>query len=158
MQRFLGCFAAAAIILPTAGGCYHFVPLEEATPAVVDGRSIRLHLSVPRSFDVSGYTAHEIRRLDGTLIARGSDAWVVAATSMYGMGGNQFEAGSFALDVPASAIAAAEVRVHSWWRTAVAGVAGAVGIYLLSEMLQGTSTGGSGVPGDGDPRSVIPVP
>jgi hypothetical protein len=158
MQRFLRCLAAAAIVLPAVGGCYHFVPLEEASRQVAEGRSVRVHLSAPRSFEVSGYTAHDIRRLDGSLIERSSDAWVVAATSMYGMGGNRFEAGSFALDVPASAIAAAEVRTHSWWRTAVASVAGVVGIYFLSEMLQGTSTGGSGGPGDGDSRSVIPVP
>lgn len=157
MQRIPRCIVAAAIALPALGGCYQFVPLEEATPAVAEGTPVRVHLRAPRSFDVSGYTAHDIRRIDGSLLDRSGEAWIVAARSMYGMGGNRFEAGSFALDVPASAISAAEVRSLSWWRTAVASVAGAVGIYFLSEALQGTSTGGSGVPGD-DPRSVIPVP
>ena len=158
MKRFIRCLAFAALILPVASACYHYVPLQEAGPAVSEGTPVRVHLREPRSFDVSGYTAHDIRRVDGSLIDRTSDAWVVAARSLYGMGGNQFDAGAFSLEMPASAIAAAEVRTHSWWRTAVAGVAGGVGIYLLSELLQGTSSGGTGVPDDGGNRSVIPIP
>ena len=158
MQRFTRCLAVAAVIFPAVSGCYHYVPLEDAGPAVTEGTPVRVHLSDPRSFEVSGYTAHDIRRVDGSLIERRSDAWVVAATWMYGMAGNQFDAGAFALEMPASAIAVAEVRTHSWWRTAVAGVAGGVGIYLLSELLQGTSSGGTGVPDDGGTRAVIPLP
>lgn len=158
MQRFTRCLAVSALILPLMGGCYHYVPLEDAGPAVTEGTPVRVHLSAPRSFDVSGYTAHDIRRVDGSLIERTNDAWVVAATAMYGMAGNQFDPGAFALEMPAGAIASAEVRTHSWWRTAVAGVAGGVGIYLLSELMQGTSSGGTGVPDDGGNRSVIPGP
>jgi hypothetical protein len=158
MKRFPRYLAAAAFTVLATGGCYHYVPLQEAASPLPEGTPVRVHLSMPRSFDVPGFTAHDIGRVDGSLLDRRDDAWVIAATSMYGTGGNQFDAGTFALDVPAGAIARAEVRAHSWWRTTFAAVAGAVGIYVLSEALQGTSSGGTGVPGDGDGRSVIPAP
>ena len=158
MQRSTRIVTLLLAVLPLAGGCYHYVPMAEPTASVPEGTSVRMHLSAPRSFDVSGFTAHGVGRVDGALVERRSDAWVVAANLLYATGGNRFEAGAFVLDVPNSAIASTEVRTHSWWRTGVAGVAGAIGIYILAEALQGTSSSGSGGPGNGGDRVVIPLP
>jgi hypothetical protein len=157
MQRSTRLVTLALAVLPAAG-CYHYVPLAEPTASVAEGTSVRMHLSAPRSFDVSGFTAHGVGRVDGALVERRSDAWVVAANSLYASGGNRFEAGAFVLDVPTSAVSSTEVRTHSWWRTGVAGVAGLVGIYFLSEAMRGTSTSGTDGPGNGGERVVIPLP
>jgi hypothetical protein len=158
MQRSTRLLTLTLAVLPAAGGCYHYVPLAEPTAPVAEGTSVRVHLSAPRSFDVSGFTAHGVGRVDGALVERRGDAWVVAANSLYASGGNRFDAGAFVLDVPNSSVASTEVRTHSWWRTGVAGVAGLVGIYFLSEAMRGTSTSGTDGPGNGGERVVIPLP
>ena len=143
-------------VLSTAA-CYQYVPLEEPAPALVEGTPVRVHLSTPRSFDVSGYTAHDVHRVDGSLVRRSSSEWVVAATAMYAAGGARFDPASFALTVPAGDIGTAEVREVSWWRTVVSAVGVGVGIFLASEAIQGTSSSGNG--GGPDPgRAVIPIP
>lgn len=158
MQRSSRLAALVFAVLPVAGGCYHYVQLAEPTESVAEGTSVRMHLSEPRSFDVSGFTAHNVGRVDGALVERRGDAWVVAANALYASGGNRFEAGAFVLDVPNGVIASTEVRTHSWWRTGVAGAASLVGVYFLAEAMRGTSTRGTGGPGDGGDRVVIPLP
>ena len=145
------------VLLFSLGACYQFVPLSEPVPVLEEGTPVRVHLSTPRSFDVSGYTAHEVHRVDGSLLRRSRDEWVVAATAMYAAGGARFDPASFALTVPASEVGTAEVRQLSWWRTVVSAVGVGVGIFLASEAIQGTSSSGDG--GGVDPgRILIPAP
>lgn len=119
---------------------------------------MRVHLEAPQSFDVSGYTAHGVRRIDGPLLEMDRDAWVVAAHAMHAEGGARFEPSGFPVSIPASAIASTEVRTLSRWRTAFATVGVLVGIYFASEAIQGTSSSGSGgVDGGGD-RILVPLP
>ena len=139
------------------GGCYQYVPLADPAPPLQEGTLVRVHLSTPRSFDVSGYTAHEVHRVDGALVSRSQEDWVVAATAMYAAGDARFDPASFSLTVPSSAIGTAEVRELSWWRTVVSAVGVGVGIFLASEAIQGTSSSGNG--GGIDPgRTRIAVP
>lgn len=145
------------VLLACVAGCYQYVPLSEPAPPLEEGTPVRVHLSTPRSFDVSGYTAHEVHRVDGSLVRRSQDAWVVAATAMYAAGDVRFDPASFSLVVPSSAIRTAEVKRLSWWRTAVSAVGVGVGIFLASEAIQGTSSSGNG--GGVDPgRILIPAP
>jgi hypothetical protein len=144
------------LLLPMAA-CYQYVPLQSPSPAMSEGTPVRVHLGTPRSFDVSGYTAHDVHRVDGSLVQRTEGEWVVAATAMYAAGGARFDPASFALTVPAGDIDTVEVRKLSWWRTVVSAVGVGVGIFLASEAIQGTSSSGNG--GGPDPgRAVIPVP
>ncbi len=145
------------VLLANVGGCYQYVPLSTPSPPLEEGTSVRLHLGTPRSFDVSGYTAHEVHRVDGSLVHRSQNEWVVAASAMYAAGDARFDPASFSLTVPSSAIRTAEVKRLSWWRTAVSAVGVGVGIFLASEAIQGTSSSGNG--GGVDPgRTLIPTP
>ena len=82
------------------GGCYQYVPLADPAPPLEEGTLVRVHLSTPRSFDVSGYTAHEVHRVDGALVYRSQEDWVVAASAMYAAGDARFDPASFSLTVP----------------------------------------------------------
>ncbi len=156
MTRFASLQLALLLVL-VVGGCYQYVPLSDPAPPLEEGTPVRLHLSAPRSFDVSGYTAHEVYRVDGALVRRDQNQWVMAATALYAAGDARFDPASFSLTVPASAIGTAEVKELSWWRTVVSAVGVGVGIFLASEAIQGTSSSGNG--GGVDPgRTVIPVP
>lgn len=158
MQRRSFASIWPTLALLVFGGCYHYVPVSEIDPALAEGTPVRVHLESPRSFDVSGYTAHDVGRVDGPLVERTSEAWVLSANSLYSTSGNTFEAGSWALTIPASSVATAEARTVSWWRTATATVASLVGVYVLSEALQGTSRTGAGGPGGDETRAVVPLP
>lgn len=155
MPRSLHSILVLAALGP-AVGCYQYVPVAEPAPANVEGARVRMHLGTPRSFDVAGFTAHEIHRVDGSILHRDQGEWVVAAQALYAAGGNRFDAAAYALTIPASAVARAEVRAVSWWRTAVSAVAAGVGIFLASEAIQGTSSSGDGGGGGDPPRSVMP--
>lgn len=155
MPRSIRSILVLAVLGP-AVGCYQYVPVAEPAPAMVEGTLVRVHLGTPRSFDVAGFTAHEIQRVDGSMLRRDQGDWVVAAQALYAAGGNRFDAAAYALTIPASAVARAEVRAVSWWRSAVSAVVVGVGVYLASEAMQGTSSSGDGGSGGDPPRSVIP--
>lgn len=148
----------SALIALLVGGCYQYTPLPPAAVPSSDGAPVRLHLATPRSFDVSGYTAHGVHRIDGPILERDRDAWVVAAHAMHAEGGARFDPSGFPVTILAADIASTDVRTLSRWRTAFATVGALVGIYLASEALQGTSASGSGgVDGGGD-RILVPLP
>ncbi|MEX2471621.1 MAG: hypothetical protein WEA34_05545 [Gemmatimonadota bacterium] len=155
MPRSLSSILLLVVLGPTVG-CYQYVAVAEPAPPMVEGTPVRVHLGTPRSFDVAGFTAHEIQRVDGSMLRRDHGAWVVAAEALYAAGGNRFDAAAYALTIPESAVARAEVRAVSWWRSAVSAVLVGVGVYLASEALQGTSSSGDGGGGGDPPRSVIP--
>ena len=155
MPRSLRSMFVLAVLGP-AGGCYHYVPVAEPVPAMAEGTPVRVHLGAPRSFDVAGFTAHDVHRVDGSVIRRDQGEWVVAAQALHAAGGNRFDAAAYALTIPASAVSSTEVRTVSWWRTAVSAVAVGVGVFLASEAMQGTSSSGDGGGGGDPPRSVVP--
>lgn len=148
--------ALAVLALAPLAGCYHYVTAP--SPPAEPGSAVRVHLTAPRSFDVSGFTAHDVHRVDGSLVEREPEAWVVAADALHARGGNRFNAASWALTIPAEAFDRVEVRTFSGWRTAVASVAAAVAIYFGSEAIKGSSSTPGGDSGDGGGRAVIPVP
>jgi hypothetical protein len=155
MPRSLRIIFTLAAVAPAAVGCYHYAPLVEPAPAIAEGTPVRVHLATPRSFDVSGFTAHDVQRVDGSLLSRDQGEWVIAAQALHATGGNRFDAAAYALTIPASAMAGTEVRQFSWWRSAVSAVVVGFGVVLASEALQGTSSSGDG--GGGEPnRTVIP--
>lgn len=155
MPRSLRSIFVLAVLGP-AVGCYQYVSIAEPAPAMVEGTPVRVYLGTPRSFDVAGFTAHEVHRVDGSMLRRDQGEWVVAAQALYAVGGNRFDAAAYALTIPASAVARTEVRAVSWWRSAVSVAAVGVGLFLASEALQGTSSSGDGGGGGEPPRSVIP--
>lgn len=155
MPRSLRHLLVLAALGP-AVGCYHYVPVAEPAPAMSEGTPVRVHLGAPRSFDVAGFTAHDVHRVDGSVISRDQEEWIVAAQALHAAGGNRFDAAAYALTIPAGAISSAEVRAVSWWRTAVSAVAAGIGIFLASEAMQGTSSSGDGGGGGDPPRSVVP--
>ncbi|MDZ7780724.1 MAG: hypothetical protein U5R14_12445 [Gemmatimonadota bacterium] len=158
VRRRAHMYVGLTVVLLVFGGCYHYVPLSEADPAVAEGTPVRVHLDPPRSFDVSGYTAHDVGRVEGSLVERTSDSWILSARSLHATSGNSFQAGSWALTIPATSVATAEARTVSWWRTATATVASLFGIYVLSEALQGTSRTGTDGSDGGEVRAVVPAP
>jgi hypothetical protein len=102
-----------------------------------------------------------VGRVDGALVERRSDAWVVAANSLYASGGNRFEAGAFVLDVPTSAVSSGRkcgptvlVANRGGGESRRAGR----DLLQLAEAMRGTSTSGTDGPGNGGERVVIPLP
>jgi len=152
--------AGLAALLFSTGGCYHFAPREPGTPPPAAGQPVRVHLSEPSSFDVSGFTAHQIQRLDGSLLERRDDAWVIGTQRMHAVGGDRFEAGSWALTVPDSRVAEVDVQRFSWTRSVVAGGIGLAVIAVAIQAIQDADNMEGGEPpenGSGGGRSVIPV-
>lgn len=146
---------ALVLVLP---GCFGYAAAP-APVAVPSGADVRFHLEPVRSFDVSGYTAHGIGQVEGTLVQRDGDAWQVAARTLLATGGDRFRAHGFAVTIPEEAVTRVEVRRLSPWRTAAASLIAAVGAFVASELLQGTSsTGNQDPPGLPGPRAVIPLP
>jgi len=146
-----------AVLLPSLAGCFHYAP-SEAAPTLEPGAAVRLHFDPPRSFDVSGFTAHEVHRVDGSIMERAADAWVIAAGTLHASQDNRFDAAAYPLAIPAADVGRVEVRTLSRWRSAAAGVLGVVAIYFLSEAMQGSSSSGDGNPPPNGQRILIPLP
>jgi hypothetical protein len=146
-----------AVLLLAAAGCFHYAPSGTA-PTLESGAAVRMHLDPPRSFDVSGFTAHEVHRVDGSVVERAADGWVIAAGTLHASQDNRFAAAAYPLTIAAEDVGRVEVRTFSRWRSVAAGVLGAVAIFFVSEAMQGSSSSGDGDPPPTGPRILIPLP
>lgn len=146
-----------ALLLPVVAGCYAYVPSGPAS-SLQPGAAVRVHLDPPRSFDVSGFTAHEVHRVDGSVMERAPEGWVIAAGTLHASGDNRFNAASYPLTIAARDMGSVEVRALSRWRSVAAGILGAAAIFLASEAMQGSSSGGDGDPPPNGQRTIIPLP
>lgn len=140
-----------ALPLLLLGGCFPYAPLEG--PAPEPGADVRVSLARPRSFELLGFTAHDVQRVDGTLVRERSGALEVSADWVHAPRSGRFDGGGRIVSLQPEDVEVVEVRRHSWLRTGFVALLGSVAVYLGMEALQGASSTSDGTPGGGgEPR------
>lgn len=132
-------------------GCFPYVPNEGPPPP--PGSSVRVRLARPQSFELLGFTVHDVQRVDGTLVRERSGELEVSADWVLASASGRFDGGGRMVSLTPADIEAVEVRKHSWLRTGIVTVLGSVAIYAAMQAFQGSSassTGGGG--GGNEPR------
>lgn len=125
------------------GGCYVYVPVEDAAPA--PGSEIRAHLSPTQDLDVGTVTVHDVARVDGIVYGVAGDSVAVWSSWLYSAYGTRFDSRRAVYYLPREQVATLEQRRLHPLRSVVAV---GIGVGIMTSILNFAIDGGAG-PGTG---------
>lgn len=141
--------AICVLLVFTLSGCFSYSPIDLSAPKQRD--TVRATLSRPEDFRLAQYTANDVVRIDGEVIALDDSFLHLSAWALRARSGYQMAAQGETVRIPREALARVEQKQISPARSAlVAGLAVLVGVVIsVAVGGSGGEEGGGGGPPSG---------
>jgi hypothetical protein len=137
------------LLVFTLSGCFSYSPIDLRAPKQRD--TVRVTLSRPEDFRLAQYTANDVVRIEGEVIALDESFLHLSAWALRAQSGYQMPAHGETVRIPRGALAGVEHKQISPARSAlVAGLAVLVGVVIsVAAGGSGGEEGGGGGPPSG---------
>jgi len=118
-------------------GCFHYVPAP--LPEAPQGTPVRVILERPGPFELSGFTVHDVQRIEGEFVTRDERGLFLSATWLEAVSGQGFAGGGWTVRIEEEAMRSMEIRRVSWLKSGIVAAGIAIGSYLGFDAIRGSS-------------------